>query len=176
MELLVDTGSAVTIISQALQKRMRCEPLSPVQQNIVSATGHSLSALGVLQVTVTNGNLSVNHPAIVCSDVTHDFIIGVDFFHQHSLDVRFSTQTLKTSCDTVPLMIDTSIPGPWRVAVVDTVTVPAFHGIVVPASLVSATDRAPILSCGLVEPRPEFVERCRGMDAGESYVGEDTMH
>ena len=109
-------------------------------------------------MTGTISRLPVNHLAILCSDVTYDFIIGVDYLHQHSLDVRISTQKLEKSCDTLPLMIDTLILDPWCAAVQKTATIPAFHEMIAPASLHSKPGKPPVFLCGLVEHRPEFVE------------------
>ena len=67
--------------------------------------------------------------------------------------------TLEMHSGTAPLFDDTSMPEPWRVAIQETVVIPASHEMVVPTSMVSQTARRPVTPRGLTEGRWGFSER-----------------
>ena len=107
-------------------------------------TGHSLSALELLPVTVTIKIRiqTCDNWAIVCGNITQDFIIGIDFLQQHGLDANTA------QLDTVPLLIDASMSEPWRFAVQETVVIPEFREMVIPATLPSQAEGRSVTSCG----------------------------
>jgi hypothetical protein len=50
---------------------------------ILSATGDLLAVSGVIMLEIDVGHLTASHPAIVCKNITHDCIVGVDFLLKH---------------------------------------------------------------------------------------------
>ena len=76
--IVIDTGSSTTIISQSLLSKLGTPPMSHSQYQVVSATGDPLLVLGTLDVYEV-GTVAVTHPVIVCSNITHECIVGVDF-------------------------------------------------------------------------------------------------
>ena len=93
--IVIDTGSATTTISQSLLSKLGIPPMSHSQYQVVSATGDSLLVLGTLDVYIEVGTVAVTHPVIVCSNITHECIVGVDCLTLHGFDVEFSTKTLE---------------------------------------------------------------------------------
>ena len=155
IEILVDTGSAVTVISESLRSKLTRELVDYQQRNITSATGDPLSVSGVVTVDIGVGDLTAAHPAIVCQNITRDCIVGADFLRKHNLDVKFSTGTLNTTTTSTPLLIEDPESPPCRVAAQETVVVPAHHEMIRPATL-TAEIKA---KCGLVEMRHEYASR-----------------
>ena len=87
-QLLVDTGSVIiTVMSQTLHEQLE-RKLELVQQNIISATDHTVVAFGSLSVTVSIGPTKCHKHAIACKLVTFDFIVGVDFLNKHDFDIK----------------------------------------------------------------------------------------
>ena len=153
-------------MSQALHEQLGRELVS-VQRNTILATGYPVAALGLLSVTVSTGPTKFHHRAIVCRHVTHDFIIGIDFLNKHDFDIKFSTLTLDSSLEPkrVQLLVAASTAQPCQVAVQETVVIPAFHEIVVPAATVPQPGHQSNMCCGMVEPRQEFVDRSQTLVA-----------
>ena len=104
-DLLLDTGSCVTIIREDLWKRTRAT-LDPRQKpSFRTANGAPLSVLGVSSVDVQVAGLKVSHPVYVVKDTVHEFIIGSDFLENHSCDVLYSAGVLSAGGKTVPLRV-----------------------------------------------------------------------
>ena len=122
--IVIDTGSATTIISQSLLSKLGTPPMSHSQHQVVSATGDPLLVLGTLDVYIEVGTVAVTHPVIVCGNITHECIVGVDFLTLHGFDVKFSTKTLEIMDASAPLLVEDSPAALRRVAICETATVP----------------------------------------------------
>ena len=95
--IVIDTGSATTIISQSLLSKLGTPPMSHSQYQVVSATGDPLLVLGTIDVYIEVGTVAVTHLVIVCSNITYECIVGADFLITlHVFDVKFSTKTQET--------------------------------------------------------------------------------
>jgi hypothetical protein len=139
-----------------LRSKLARKLVSCQQRNITSATGDPLSVSGIVTVDIGVGDLTVAHPTVVCENITHDCIVGVDFLQKHNLDVKFSTKTLNTATNSTPLLIEDPESQSCRVAAQETVVVPAHHEMIIPATITAETK---IDSCGLVERRQEYAAR-----------------
>ena len=157
--IVIDTGSATTIISQSLLSKVGTPPMSHSQHQVVSATGDPLLVLGTLDVYIEVGTVAVTHPVIVCSNITHECIVGVDFLTLHGFDVKFSTKTLETMDASAPLLVEDSPAALRRVAICETATVPAYHEMIIPAKLLPRNNDESVLLCGLLEGRQDFATR-----------------
>ena len=119
--IVIDTGSATTIISQSLLSKLGTPPMSHSQHQVVSATGDPLLVLGTLDVYIEVGTVAVTHPVVACSNITHECIVGVDFLTLHGFDVKFSTKTLETMDASAPLLLEDSPAALRRVTICETV-------------------------------------------------------
>ena len=123
---------------------------------MVSATGDPLLVLGTLHVYIEVGTVAVTHSVIVCSSIAHESIVGVDFLALHGFDVKYSTKTLETMDASAPLLVEDSPAALRRVAICETVTVPACHEMIIPARLLPRNNDESVLVCGLLEGRQVF--------------------
>ena len=90
--------------------------------------------------------------------MTHDCIVGVDFLQRYGFDIRYSTNSLETGCTTTPLLLEKPTSMTYRVAVHETVVVPPYHEMIIPADVIAKGEAIPD-TCGLVEGRLEFVNK-----------------
>jgi len=83
--LLVDTGSAVTIIHHRLWEQGRASTLQKVDGGpIVAANGQSLSILGQVKSHILLAGGEFIHDVLV-ADVSQDCLLGADFLTAHGL-------------------------------------------------------------------------------------------
>jgi len=88
--MLVDTGSAVSLISTAAAKSLNvlCS-LFPVEEiginDLASASGGLLNIVGAVKIEFTFGNLSFPHNVMVVDGLQESCIVGADFCLRTSL-------------------------------------------------------------------------------------------
>ncbi len=86
IEVLVDTGATITILSknifECLDIRIQ-EKLQPVNTALKTASGKSLISLGKMDVPLQIGTIEVNWTCLI-SEISDDLILGMDFIREHS--------------------------------------------------------------------------------------------
>lgn len=91
VEMLVDTGSAVTLVHKRLLDRIGVvKVLEGVEDRVVSANGQPLGILGRCDLRIGIGGVDELHPVLVANDVTQDCLIGVDFLARHKVKIDFA--------------------------------------------------------------------------------------
>lgn len=147
---LVDSGSAVTIISQeiynSLPEGSRPE-LSSSGIVLYSASGDRLAVAGKANFRIKVGKLVYGQEAIVARLDQLSGILGVDFLCKHGGEIHFRDKTLKLEGQCVNLVTN-GYKGCARIRVCETVSVPAnsechFRGYV--DGVIDSTE-------GMVEP------------------------
>lgn len=124
VEMLVDTGSVFTIISENLWNALYFKPnrgdrymcaaggstnvpgrptLVKEHHKVVSANGEPIEILGRTQLNISVGNQVIKQSVLVAKDLAQECILGVDFMGTHGLIIDFSTMTLKTKSESVCL-------------------------------------------------------------------------
>ena len=99
--LLVDTGSAVTILREdvwqeavsGLQRR-----LETATQPVVAANGEELQLVGQSPVSLQVGGLRVSHTVLVARRVTQECLLGADFLSRHGCVVDLRDNVLRIMC------------------------------------------------------------------------------
>ena len=73
---LIDTGSAVTLLSEKIQRQLNllAKPLES-HYNLLGATGETLTTLGTVQIDILLDQKVWTTPVIVASLLTHPFIL-----------------------------------------------------------------------------------------------------
>jgi len=162
VEMLVDTGSAVTLVHKRLFDHIGVgQVLEGVEDKVVSANGQPLGILGRCALRIRIGGVDELHPVLVANDLTQDCLIGVDFLARHKVQIDFAAGSICANGQSVALHYGgrgsgVSVCG--RVCVAETVTVPGRHEMVVPAMCEGAELWGSGLT-GIIEPSPEFAER-----------------
>ena len=97
-DMLLDTGSVVTILRADIWNEFKCvtDPceLQNVSRSVVTADGSSLELFGQVTLSVEIGELVKLHPILVVKNLTQECILGADFFVAHGCVIDYSTKTL----------------------------------------------------------------------------------
>ena len=79
--MLVDTGSAVTILCKNLfdsWPQSEKDKIESVTFSMMTATGNISPFVGKIQTNITLGKKTVNHEVLI-ADIKNDGILGMDF-------------------------------------------------------------------------------------------------
>ena len=94
-KILVDTGSAVTIVNKSfLELPKETELNQSVSTPVVVANGQPLSILGVMPVSISIAGIKYNHEAMITNDITHDCLLGTDFLIPHACTIDLKQHRL----------------------------------------------------------------------------------
>ena len=164
VEVLVDTGSAVTLVHKRLMDRIGLEAgLEGVAERVVSANGQPLGILGKVHLTLGLAGIKELHPVLVADDLTQECLIGVDFLARHRFQIDFAAGVLCANGRSVDLHcggggegISVDVCG--RVSVAETVTIPGYHEMVFPAKF-EGNGLCSGSGTSIVEPSPNFADR-----------------
>ncbi|KAL5477031.1 hypothetical protein EMCRGX_G023770 [Ephydatia muelleri] len=126
-KMLVDTGSAVTIIRRDIWDGISRKQLETPVRAVLAANGNEISLSGQGDVLVQVGDLSVRHNVLVADCLTQDCILGSDFLLLHGCVIDLHNHSLLVKGKVVPLSsgIYHSPISTCGVAVAETVEVPA---------------------------------------------------
>lgn len=97
--MLVDTGSAVTIVGYpwwATLPEDRRPALSPNAPRVHALNGAALDVRGSCNVQITVAGTSAEHTALVVAGIAQDCILGIDFLTLHRFTLDFNKGTLDT--------------------------------------------------------------------------------
>ena len=108
--LLVDTGSAISLIRQDLWKKCRREhdKLEPWTQRLVSVDGSPVSVLGCSQMRITIGSDTFHHTVLVVDTLTTEGILELDFLKKYRCSVDLGENMLKISRNSICIPLDHS--------------------------------------------------------------------
>ena len=104
--VLVDTGSAVTIIHHKLWENGRkgaSAHLRPSSEPVVVANGEPLKILGVAVVVIRVAETDFTHEVLVTDQVLQDCLLGADFLIANSFVIDFKAGVLRRDARTAPL-------------------------------------------------------------------------
>ncbi|XP_064470350.1 uncharacterized protein LOC135385104 [Ornithodoros turicata] len=124
--MLVDTGSAVTILGHSWWATLpadRRPALSSGAPHVRALNGAALDVRGACTVEITVAGISAEHSALVVAGIAHDCILGIDFLTLHRFRLDFNKGTLETCSGPCKSPSDISW-GQLSVALAATVTVP----------------------------------------------------
>ena len=163
-KMLVDTGSAVTIVREdawreavggALQR-----PLGPATYPVVAANGEQLDLCGESEVTLRVGGIQANYSVLVARNITQECLLGSDFLQKFGCIIDLQSHSLSAGGKEIPLLLNGSPQAiSCHVSCLATTVVPGGHRLLLPVQLPRSHDPGPAYSTGLLEPRLEFMER-----------------
>ena len=96
IDMLLDTGSAVTLIHKRLLDRVdKGKRMYEAKERVISANGQPLQILGTCQVRIRLGGINTYHNVLVANDITQDCLIGVDFLAKNNCLIDFESGLVK---------------------------------------------------------------------------------
>ena len=158
--MLIDTGSSVTIINKSIFEKVKSSneiDIIPINLKFVTATGEVCKFMGKAKLNMKIGHLELKHEILI-ADIENEGILGVDFLSQHNCDVLVSENCIqvdgeKIKCDNRKCVNEI---GVMRIFASEKVIIPPETEMIISGTVSSKTDSN---SFGLVEGKPEFVER-----------------
>jgi len=162
-QMLVDTGSAVTIVREDAWREAVVHlhrPLDPSTCPVVAANGEQLELCGKCEVTLRVGGIQTNYPVLVARNVTQECLLGSDFLQKFGCIIDLQSHSLSAGGKEIPLLQNgCSQAISCHVSCVATTVVPGGHRLLLPVELPVSQPPQPAICTGLLEPRPQFMER-----------------
>ena len=163
INILVDTGSGVTLIREEVWKQIHAKALGttlqPVLHSVVTASGEKLNLLGETNVEVTIGEVSEYHFILVAQHLTQECLLGTDFLSQYGCVVDLWRHVIIAGGKDVPLVDRSEEKDNLLVCLVsvsESVEIPASCQMRLTAT-VSGGRSWPASENGIVEPLAKFM-------------------
>lgn len=155
---LIDTGSAVSMISDRLWTRLPSRPplLTAGLPFLRSVTGTSVTVLGKASLAVTLSGRSFQYPFFV-TKMEPEFIVGLDFLSQQQCCLNPHNRTLEFPCSSPNLADSAALPPICRVQLTESVCVRPLSQVIVPVMPACSTS-CPDGVC-VLEPLPHLHDR-----------------
>ena len=158
IDMLVDTGSAVTLVHQrVIDRSPKNFKLRVVGEPVVSGNGQPLDVRGKCDLEICVDGVNVVHSVLVAADVTQDCLLGVDFLDKHGCKIDSEVRSLSIGSKIVNLQTKSDGNRVFRISLAETVVLPGRHEIVLHAKVKGAGCGDGLL--GLVEPSPSFAKQ-----------------
>ena len=106
--MLIDTGSAVTLIHSRVWKKLQpkygCLEEAP---RVIAANGLPLKILGQVPVDVRVASVHASHRVLVADDTSHDCLLGVDSLGANNFTIEVGDNRLSSrdNNSSVPLYL-----------------------------------------------------------------------
>ena len=160
VSILIDTGSAVSIISEHLwDKALKESRLRPVHTPVLAANGESLSIKGHTLASISIAGCTVRHRVLVSSNVSQECLLGADFLASHDCIVDFPNRQLKMGQENAAIMQTTKDSNEvCRVTVADTTAIKAGREELLWADVYNKHGQQ-VQWTGMLEPKPGSIEK-----------------
>nr|CAD7263765.1 unnamed protein product [Timema shepardi] len=137
IDLLIDTGAAVSLIDEKVWQRASNVKLQPTNRSVINASGDHMTVLGTVSVPVRIGSYFVTQEMIVAKGLTQMCLIGTDFLRRNKCDVLLSKGIMRVGEGEVPLnkTQGETQPGVCRVTLKETIVIPSGHEVVLQAAV-----------------------------------------
>eukprot|EP00731_Ephydatia_muelleri_P002476 Em0001g2476a len=104
--MLLDTGSAVTVLSAHVWETIRAagdSKLHDASHGVVTADGSALTLVGQANVLVSVGGSVRRHCVLVAQSLTQECILGADFLVSNDCSIDYHSKTLLAGGQLVPI-------------------------------------------------------------------------
>ena len=110
--LLIDTGSAITLIGEDLWRKCKHdhEELEQWTKQLVSVDGSHVKVLGSCKVRILLGDQTFVHTALVVDHLTSEGILGVDFLQKNKCLVDLGTNILRIAGHSINIPLSHNPP------------------------------------------------------------------
>ena len=109
MFLLVDTGSAVTIVHERAWCPLQ-QSLQKVNRPVIAANGEPLSILGRTEIRIVIAGEEFLHQVLIARDITQECILGADFLISHGFVIDLGNRLLRIGETSTPLLSSKTPP------------------------------------------------------------------
>lgn len=164
LKMLVDTGSAVTLVREDVLKGTQLKPILTLPANgVVAANGSRLDISGQCVLKIRIGSLLEEHAVLIARSLNQQCILGADFLTKQGCVVDLNRQVLFTKVGPIQFVSSLSAGNDDRapeavcfVHVTESVTIPPSCQMRLPVNI------GPLrcdCSTALIEPMDGFMDR-----------------
>ena len=166
---MLDTGSTVSVISDKMWRKSGTirGDLRPVCGSLTTANASAITILGETDMPIRIGVSDVNFPMIVAHNISHDCLIGTDFFRKYCCNIKYDTGTFTIQGSEVPIRYEKQPPTVCKITIQSTTTVPPGTEVTTEGKLVSGYER----NYG----SPGIIEEARGIRKKKSICVARTL-
>ena len=114
--IMLDTGATVSVLSEELWRKCGgYSSLLPVAATLSAANGNQIEVQGQAEVRIRIAEFDTLWTVIVARGLSHDCLLGTDFFHQYKCKIRCDTGTFTAGSTEVPIRYQKVKPVVCRV-------------------------------------------------------------
>ncbi|KFD61462.1 hypothetical protein M514_11037 [Trichuris suis] len=111
LSMLVDSGSAVTLIHQDVYRNWQDPPhLTATACSILAANGTTIPTVGVCEVPFRFAKTTIRHRVYIVDGIPLDCVIGADFLLEHGCVIDASQRIMMIGGETVLLRCGSTTP------------------------------------------------------------------
>ena len=122
--ILLDTGATVSVLNEGTwQKSGLVTKIEPVIETLTTANGNELTVLGQTKVKFRLGNIDCFWPVMIARGLSHDCILGSDFFQHFQCQIHYDTGTFVVGNTEISIRYCKVIPSVCRILLCDDIQV-----------------------------------------------------
>ncbi|XP_078492696.1 uncharacterized protein LOC144748353 [Ciona intestinalis] len=128
---LVDTGADICIMKQESFEVWSLDNLNPTRllpippgNRFVGANGNSLNVTGTAILPITVGSKTLDLNVYIATDITHNFMLGLDFLQDQQCRLCYDAQTLSIGDCSIPLLSKPFLPNQTDICLTEDLIVP----------------------------------------------------
>ncbi|KAL9952487.1 hypothetical protein ACROYT_G039751 [Oculina patagonica] len=140
--ILLDTGATVSVLNEETwRKSGHVSKVNPVTGTLTTANGNELTVLGETKVRFRVGNIDCFWSVMIARGLSHDCILGSDFFQHFGCQVHYDTGTFVVGHTEIPIRYSKVTPSVCRIFLSDDIQVEPGTEQVFEAKLENGYDR-----------------------------------
>ena len=85
--------------------------LCPICGSLTTANGSAITILGEIDMRIRIGDSDVNFPMILARNISHDCLIGTDFFRKYCCSIKYDTGTFVVQRSEIPIHYEKQTPN-----------------------------------------------------------------
>ncbi|KAL9986207.1 hypothetical protein ACROYT_G000314 [Oculina patagonica] len=140
--ILLDTGATVSVLNEETwRKSGHVSKVNPVTGTLTTANGNELTVLGETKVRFRVGNIDCFWSVMIARGLSHDCILGSDFFQHFGCQIHYDTGTFVVGHTEIPIRYSKVTPSVCRIFLSDDIQVEPGTEQVFEAKLENGYDR-----------------------------------
>ena len=140
--ILLDTGATVGVLNEETwRKSGLVSKVNPVTGTLTTANGNELAVLGETKVRFRVGDIDCFWPVMIARGLSHDCILGSDFFQHFGCQIDYGTGTFVVGHTEIPIRYCKVTPSVCKIFLSDDIEVEPGTEQVIEAKLENGYDR-----------------------------------
>ena len=122
--ILLDTGATVSVLNEETWRKCgHFSKVNPVTGTLTTANGNELTVLGETKVRFRVGNIDCFWAVMIARGLSHDCILGSDFFQHFGCQIHYDTGTFVVGHTEIPIRYCKVTPSVCKIFLNDDIQV-----------------------------------------------------